>query len=87
MRVLAGNKAALTLHFPVEGVMKKTMMFFVLASGALTLGGCASWPSDPRYVEVVDQQKIQLVERWARGNNTQVIWVTTPTRRVPALGS
>ena len=67
--------------------MKKAIMFFVLASSALTLGGCASWPSDTRYVQIVDQQKIELVERWARGNNTQVIWVTTPTRRVPALGS
>ena len=66
--------------------MKKAMRFIFLIYGALTLGGCASWPSYPRFVEIVDQQKIQLVERWARGNNTQVIWVTTPTRRVPAQG-
>lgn len=67
--------------------MKKTMISFILASVVIALGGCATWPSDPGYVEVTDQQKIQLVERWARGNNTQVIWVTTPTRRVPVQGS
>jgi hypothetical protein len=47
------------------------------------LGGCANWPSTPGYVEVVDQQKIDLIERWARTNNTQVIWITTPMRKVP----
>ena len=68
--------------------MKNAMRFFLLGSAALTFGGCAStWPGTPGYVEVVDQQKIQLVERWARTNNTQVIWITTPMRKVPVTGT
>ena len=69
--------------------MKKTFLAFLLGVATLTLGGCASlWPSTPGYVEVIDQQKINLVEKWARMNNTQVIWVTAPTRKVPvAAGS
>ena len=63
--------------------MKKAMLVFLLGCSALTLGGCASmWPSTPGYIEVIDQQKIELVEKWARHNNTQVIWVTAPTRKV-----
>ena len=64
--------------------MKKAMLNLCLASNALVLGGCATWPSTPGYVDVVDQQKIELVEKWARSNNTQVIWLNTPTRKVPA---
>ena len=64
--------------------MKKVLLNMCLASSALMLGGCATWPGTPGYVEVVDQQKIELVEKWARTNNTQVIWITTPTRKVPA---
>ena len=64
--------------------MKKAIRNLFLASSALMLGGCATWPSTPGYVEVVDQQKIELVEKWARTNNTQVIWLNTPTRKVPA---
>lgn len=64
--------------------MKKTILLF---SCAFALSGCATWPSDPAYVEVVDYQKIGIVERWARSNNTHVIWVTTPMRKVPATGS
>ena len=64
--------------------MKRAIRNLCLASSALMLGGCATWPSTPGYVEVVDQQKIELVEKWARTNNTQVIWLNTPTRKVPA---
>ena len=64
--------------------MKKVLLNMCLASSALMLGGCATWPGTPGYVEVVDQQKIELVEKWARTNNTQVIWLNTPTRKVPA---
>jgi hypothetical protein len=67
----------------MEDAMKKAMLNLCLASGVLMLGGCANWPSTPGYVEVVDQQKIDLIERWARTNNTQVIWITTPMRKVP----
>ena len=67
--------------------MKRAMRVFLGCTVALTLAGCAAWPSPPGYVEVIDQQKIQLVERWARTNNTQVIWITAPTRKVPATGT
>ena len=63
--------------------MKKVMLSLLLASSAMMLGGCATWPGTPGYVDVVDRQKIELVEKWARTNNTQVIWITTPTRLVP----
>jgi len=66
----------------MEDAMKKVMLNFCLASSALMLGGCATWPNTPGYVDVVDRQKIELVEKWARSNNTQVIWFTTPTRQV-----
>jgi hypothetical protein len=71
----------------MEDAMKKAILGFVLGSAALALVGCASWHRDPGYVDVVDHQKIELVERWARQNNTQVIWVTSPTRRVPVSGT
>lgn len=71
----------------MEDAMKKATLSFLLAAGALTLGGCANWPSTPGYVEVTDHQKIELVERWARTNNTTVIWVTAPTRRVPVTAT
>lgn len=63
--------------------MKKVALNLCLACSAMMLGGCATWPSTPGYVEVVDQQKIELIEKWARTNNTQVIWITTPMRKVP----
>ena len=63
--------------------MKKVMLNLCLVSSVLMLGGCATWPSTPGFVEVVDQQKIELVEKWARTNNTQVIWISTPMRKVP----
>lgn len=67
--------------------MKKAALFVLLSGTALALGGCATWPSTPGYVEVTDYQKIELVERWARTNNVVVVWVTTPTRKVPVSGS
>ncbi|MEQ1517975.1 MAG: hypothetical protein ABL931_15960 [Usitatibacteraceae bacterium] len=67
--------------------MKKTALFIFSGASALALGGCATWPSEPGYVEVTDYQKIELVERWARNNNTNVIWITAPTRKVPVTGS
>jgi hypothetical protein len=71
----------------MENTMKNAMRFLLLSAVALTLGGCANWPSTPGYVEVTDHQKIELVERWARTNNTTVIWVTAPTRRVPVTAT
>ena len=73
--------------FFMGDTMKKTILFSIFGIFALALSGCATWPSDPAYVEVVDYQKIGIVERWARSNNTHVIWVTTPMRKVPAAGT
>ena len=67
--------------------MKKVMQCLILGGSVLLLCGCASWPSTPGYVEVVDQQKIELIEKWARTNNTQVIWITAPVRKVRAAGT
>ena len=67
--------------------MKKAMIVSLLGICIVTLSGCALVPSNKDYVEVVDYQKIQLVERWARQHNTQVIWIATPMRKVPLAGS
>lgn len=71
----------------MEEEMKKVFAVSFLGISVLLIGGCATWPSTPGYIEVIDQQKIELVERWARSNNTQVIWISAPTRKVPASGS
>ena len=67
--------------------MKKVMLRLISGGSVLLLSGCASWPSTPGYIEVVDQQKIELVEKWARTNNTQVIWISAPVRKVRATGT
>ena len=67
--------------------MKKVTKCLILGGSVLLSGGCASWPSTPGYVEVVDQQKMELIEKWARTNNTQVIWITAPVRKVRAAGT
>ena len=64
--------------------MKKAMIVSLLGVSIVTLSSCALVPSNKDYVEVVDHQKISLVEIWARQNNTQVIWLATPMRKVPA---
>lgn len=67
--------------------MKKVMQCLISVGSALLLGGCATWPGTPGYVDVVDQQKMELIEKWARTNNTQVIWITAPVRKVRAAGT
>jgi starvation-inducible outer membrane lipoprotein len=59
--------------------MKHVMLNLWLASGALMLAGCVTWPSTTGYVEVVNQQRIELVEKWAPANNMQVIWLNSTT--------
>ena len=59
------------------------MMGTVLATAVL--GGCANLPQfgiAPDRVEVVDYQKNNLVERYARRNGAMVIWLNQPTRIV-----
>ncbi len=59
--------------------MKRVMII----SLCVFLGGCASFGNPPSVVDVVDSQKVQLVEQWARRNSVQVIWMNVPTRSVP----
>ena len=73
--------------FLMKDAMKKVTKCLILGGSVLLLGGCANWPSARGYVDVVDQQKIELIEKWARTNNTQVIWITAPVRKVRAAGT
>ncbi len=62
--------------------MKKTLFLFAAA----ILTGCAHAPTfgipDDK-MEVLDTQKMQLIEDWARRSNVDVIWYRKPTRLVP----
>ena len=60
------------------------MKRILILSACAWLGGCASVGNAPATVEIVDSQKVQLVEQWARRSNVQVIWMNVPTRSVPA---
>lgn len=60
--------------------MKKAMLPAV-ATAAL-LAGCATAPPDPQERVVVDQQKIDLVESWARAKGVTVLWMNAPMRTV-----
>ncbi len=66
----------------------KTISHAAIATVCLSFCGCASMTSADRVETVVDQEKIATVNAWAKRNNTQVIWVSSPTRRadvVPAV--
>lgn len=63
-----------------EDTMKRVMMI----SLCMALGGCASFGNPPSVVDIVDSQKVVLVEQWARRNSVQVIWMNVPTRSVAA---
>jgi hypothetical protein len=59
----------------------RSIIAFALASAALvSLSGCASGG----YV-VADDVRIDRAERMARANNTQLIWVNSPTKRVDSI--
>lgn len=62
--------------------MKKAIVLG-LGAALLLCGACASPGGGSGYQEVVDTQKMDLVDRWARQNNVTVIWVNRPTRSVP----
>lgn len=69
---------------PVARFARAGCIFFAFA--ALCMAGCATTgaaggASDT--VEVVDYQKIQLVESAAQHVNVKVIWINEPTKRVP----
>jgi hypothetical protein len=66
--------------------MKKVLSLLAVGAAFTLLGGCATAPTfgvPDDQIEVVDTQKIQLVEDWARRANVTVIWYRKPTRLVP----
>jgi hypothetical protein len=67
--------------------MKKFILSGVVM--VLAVAGCATAPPDPNERVVVDQQKIDLVEAWARAKGVTVLWMNTPMRtvRVPPQGN
>jgi uncharacterized membrane protein len=66
----------------------KIISHLALAAVCLSFCGCAGLNANNSVETVVDQEKIDTVNAWAKRNNTQVIWVSSPTRRadvVPAV--
>jgi hypothetical protein len=62
----------------MEGFMKKLLP---VAAAVLLLAGCATVRNaSSGYREDTDFEKVYLVERWARRNGVDVIWVNYPTR-------
>lgn len=55
-----------------------------LAAVCVTFSGCTNVSAD-RVETVVDQEKIDTVNAWAKRNNTQVIWVSSPTRQAAVI--
>ena len=56
----------------------------VLAAGAAfaMMGGCANIGLAPDRMEVVDYQKMDLINDYAKRTGMTVIWVRQPTRTV-----
>ena len=50
----------------------------IVATLVVATAGCAS--IDAKTEQVVDAEKIYRVNTWAKQNNTQVVWVSTPMR-------
>lgn len=70
--------------------MKKVISLFAAGAVLALLGGCANIGLAPDRVEVVDYQKMDLVNDYAKRTGMTVIWVRQPTRtvdRVAAAGS
>jgi hypothetical protein len=58
--------------------MKKLLPF---AAAILLLAGCAGVRDSPKEDrDDTDYQKVYLVEKWARRNGVDVIWVNYPTK-------
>jgi hypothetical protein len=57
-------------------------LFFLLALIG-TATGCAHLGSPNDMQSVVDSQKVELIEQWARRNNVSVMWLHYPVRSVP----
>ena len=72
--------------------MKKSLVLMGALLATALLGGCANLTNfgiATDRVEVVDYQKMNLVENYARRNGMVVLWLHQPTRIVdrPANGS
>ena len=52
----------------------------ILAAIVIATAGCASINAASE--QVVDTEKIHRVNTWAKQNNTQVVWVSTPMRNL-----
>lgn len=63
--------------------MKKSLVLMGALLATALPGGCANlahFGIAPDRVEVVDYQKINLVENYARRNGVTVLWLHQPTR-------
>ncbi|MBL0121573.1 MAG: hypothetical protein IPP88_02205 [Betaproteobacteria bacterium] len=72
--------------------MKKILALLAATFAVALLGGCASMPSfgiAADRMEVVDYQKMDLIDNYAKRTGMIVIWMREPTRLVdrPAAGS
>jgi hypothetical protein len=69
-----------------KSVALKTATIGAALAAIVGLSGCSSLPgwSAP---QVVDDQKIALVDAWAARNNVTVIWVNQPKRAKPEAAS
>ncbi len=59
----------------------KKVTSVILATIAMATAGCANLGANNAADLVVDQEKMHSVNTWARQNNTQVLWVSTPMRK------
>ena len=70
--------------------MKKILALVAATVAAGLLGGCAGLPDfgvAADRVEVVDYQKMRLVEEHAKRNGVTVIWMREPTRWVDRVAA
>ena len=62
--------------------MKKFISLLVASAALALLGGCANIGLAPDRMEVVDYQKMDLINDYAKRTGMTVIWVRQPTRTV-----
>ncbi len=70
--------------------MKKLSVVGAIALVAVLSGGCATSSSfgvAPDRVEVVDMQKVKLIEDYAKRTGLTVIWMRQPTKIVDRVAS
>lgn len=60
--------------------MRRTLCLLLAATAPC---GCASLSGPPTTEAVVDHQKVELIDRWARRSGVTVIWLNKPLRYVP----